>query len=187
MTSSTKQRIPKLVAVAYHIPAPFPPSFVEALRRLPDFHSLTMTLGAVESFPNLLPLVPRLKGLNIKALRHGIAPPIWNAFAPITVAPSRRLRLPLDLNNLATVDEHSRAWDLGLAKLLLAAKDSLVWHALRLKLHPSSEDTLQEKQYLHRLAPFGTELLADVSSPRARRPQRSHERGALPSDPGDVP
>lgn len=52
------------------------------------------------------------------------------------------------------MEEHISAWDKGLAKILFAAKDSLVWLTLDPKFAPGDCATMEErehKQHLPRL------------------------------------
>lgn len=86
----------KLVAVDYSIPASIPAVRVDALDKLPTFLTLMMDLGSVESLPTILPLAPRIKGLSLQALRHGVSFLCVNQLCAITVAPQRRSRLPMD-------------------------------------------------------------------------------------------
>jgi len=141
----------KLVTVNYDIPTSMPVIWVDALKKLPRFHTLVMELGGVESLPTVLPLAPRLKGLCIKAYRHAVPFPSLIQLCPITVAPQRRSRLPPNNENVATVDEHISAWDQGVAKLLIAAKDNLVWLTLSPALAANDPMTTNEEQYPSRL------------------------------------
>lgn len=144
--------MPKLIAVSYDMPAPIPSSYVAALQGLPEFHTLSIGFAGVESLPSILPLASRLQGFDLEGARHGIILPSLAQLCPITVAPQRRSRLAASYDNLATVEEHNSAWNDGLAKVLLAAKDSLVWLALKPELEFQEDRRVPPAgKYLRRL------------------------------------
>ena len=87
----------------------------------------------------------------MNAYNFGVVFPELAEVAPFTVARERRLKLPLNRENCPTSHEQMAAWDDGLARLLLAAKDTISWIQLSPQQVPEEHVDHRDQQWMLRL------------------------------------
>lgn len=117
---------------------PIPQIFLSTLLRLPKLKLVNMCCGAVESFPSLITLAPKLVSLELQLYRQGIDSVDCLSVCPRTL-PSEN---PLNPTVLPRLAEFRRAVINGLAHLLVVASDNL--QVLYLDIPPWEREDLKK-------------------------------------------